>query len=194
MFNSFPHFLTSSECLRSMFRSGNLAKEDKTCRKVIAQRIQASEIDLSIDPILQDACSLDLVKFCRNVPAKDAKKLQCLFYILRQEDPSSVDKIQSSKMLKEINKVALGTDSLRKECVDVLKKRSEMFRLAVRELPYTADAIRDVNDLYQQISASPHRNYLLIVACSMLLIIFIGGLVCGRVTKRARREYVQKVR
>ena len=36
-----------------MFKSNELVKQDLKCPKVIAQRIQVSEIDMMIDPILQ---------------------------------------------------------------------------------------------------------------------------------------------
>ena len=36
-----------------MFKSNELMKQDPKCPKVIAQRIQVSEIDMMIDPILQ---------------------------------------------------------------------------------------------------------------------------------------------
>ena len=41
------------ECLRMMFKSNQLAQKDNECSKVIAQRIQISEVDMMIDPILQ---------------------------------------------------------------------------------------------------------------------------------------------
>ena len=55
------------------------------------------------------------------------------------------------------------------------------------------NCLYNISDLFQ-ISSSPHRNYLLIITCSLLFIIFVGGLLCGRVSKRARVEYVQKIR
>lgn len=76
--------------------------------------------------IFQDACSLDLVKFCRHVPAKEAKRLQCLFYILREEQPIAGN--ENLVRPKDIDDRRLGSDTLRKECIEVLKKRSEMFK------------------------------------------------------------------
>ena len=182
---------TIEDCLRTLFRAGKLDRKDSGCRKIVAQRIQVSEIDMSIDPFLQNSCSLDLARFCRNVPPKDGKRLQCLFYLLRQTDNSQKTHNTEGKVVRGSN----GPDKLGKECLNVLIKRSEMFKLAVKELPNThVAAIRDINDLYLQLSSSPHRNYLLIVSISMLSIIFIGGLLCGRITKRARKEYIQKVR
>ena len=74
----------------------------------------------------QDACSLDLVKFCRNVPARDGKRLQCLFYILRDEE--RIGEGDSKRNSKNINDNQSGIDTLGKECVKVLKQRSEMFK------------------------------------------------------------------
>ena len=74
----------------------------------------------------QDACSLDLVKFCRNVPARDGKRLQCLFYILRDEE--RIDEGDSKRNSKSINDNQSDIDTLGKECIKVLKQRSEMFK------------------------------------------------------------------
>ena len=41
------------ECLRMMFQSNELSQQDHDCPKLIAQRIQVSEVDSMIDPILQ---------------------------------------------------------------------------------------------------------------------------------------------
>ena len=41
------------ECLRMMFQSNKLSQQDQDCPKLIAQRIQVSEVDSMIDPILQ---------------------------------------------------------------------------------------------------------------------------------------------
>ena len=146
------------DCLRMMFKANKLAERDKRCSKVIAQRIQVSEIDMIIDPILQvyrlntffvcfkkfiiiyhiqisnyyffelwqDACSLDLVKFCRNVPAREGKRLHCLFYILREEE--QLEGGNKKVHPKDIHDHQNGVDTLQKECVDVLKQRSEMFK------------------------------------------------------------------
>ena len=66
------------------------------------------------------------MKFCRNVPARDGKRLQCLFYILRDEERlDGGDKKSDSKDVKDNQ---LGLDSLGEECVKVLKQRSEMFK------------------------------------------------------------------
>ncbi len=45
-----------------------------------------------------------------------------------------------------------------------------------------------VNDLVSSIASSPARNYFLALFCAVLGVIFIGGLFCGRVTKRVRAE------
>ena len=46
------------ECLRMMFQSNELSQQDHDCPKLIAQRIQVSEVDSMIDPILQVWLSL----------------------------------------------------------------------------------------------------------------------------------------
>ena len=68
------------------------------------------------------------MKFCRDVPAKEGKRLQCLFYILRDEETSSGNNNPSHQ--KDIGSHA-GMDTLQKECADILRKRSKMFQYVI---------------------------------------------------------------
>ena len=45
-----------------------------------------------------------------------------------------------------------------------------------------------VNDLLQQVYESEARSYLLTVILGVILCIFVGGLLCGRVTKRVSQQ------
>jgi len=45
-----------------------------------------------------------------------------------------------------------------------------------------------VNELLQQVYESEARSYLLAIVLGVILCIFIGGLLCGRVTKRVKRQ------
>ena len=64
----------------------------------------------------------------RNVPAKEGKRLQCLFYILRDEDTSSGNSNPSHQ--KDIGSHT-GMDTLQKECAEILRKRSKMFQYVI---------------------------------------------------------------
>ena len=52
--------------------------------------------------------------------------------------------------------------------------------------------MESVNDMVYQISASPARNYLLGIICSIIGVIFLIGITCGRVTKRVTKENKMK--
>lgn len=45
--------------------------------------------------------------------------------------------------------------------------------------------IEDLGDVYNEISSSPSKKYFLIVGISIVGLVFIFGLYCGRITKRA---------
>lgn len=48
----------------------------------------------------------------------------------------------------------------------------------------------DINDVYNQISSSPSKKYFLLIGISIVGLIFIFGLFCGRMTRRAM--YIKK--
>ena len=52
--------------------------------------------------------------------------------------------------------------------------------------------MESVNELVAQISASPAKTYLLGVICSIIGVIFLIGITCGRVTKRVTKENKMK--
>ena len=64
------------------------------------------------------------------MPAKEGKRLQCLFYILREQEPTAGE--DALVRPKDADTSRLGIDTLRNECADLLKKRSEMFKYVQR--------------------------------------------------------------
>ena len=58
-----------------------------------------------------------------------------------------------------------------------------MYAMAIEAVPLSS-----MEDLYQQVYKSPHRNYFMLVAFSFVGAIFLIGMLCGRTTKRIRRE------
>ncbi|XP_023221124.1 Golgi apparatus protein 1-like [Centruroides sculpturatus] len=85
-------------------------------------------------------------------------ELSCLLAVLEGETPSS---------------------ELTPECKSILSKRVEMFEYAAQVAP-----AETIEELVRQVASSPARNYFAVVAMGLLGIIFVGGLFCGRVTKR----------
>ncbi|OWR44042.1 putative MG-160, partial [Danaus plexippus plexippus] len=47
------------------------------------------------------------------------------------------------------------------------------------------NVIENLGDVYTEISSSPSKKYFLVVGISIVGLIFIFGLYCGRMTKRA---------
>ena len=59
----------------------------------------------------------------------------------------------------------------------------EMYKMAVVVAP-----LNGVQDFYDQIVASPQRNYIFIMICIFIGSIFVIGIFFGRVTNRIRTE------
>ena len=82
------------------------------------------------------------MKFCRDVPAKEGKRLQCLFYILRDEETSSGNNNPSHP--KDIGSM----DTLQKECADILRKRSKMFQYVLVKCLHICVSIYEYFDIF----------------------------------------------
>ena len=130
------------------------------CEEAVATLIEFTNADIHTDPVLHEACSLDLSKFCREVPQGNSQQLKCLAMVLH--DPK----------LK-----------LEPKCSELLQKRMEMFNMALKVVP-----IEGLQDLLVQVSMSPHKNYFLLLVGMFFSLIFNVGLLCGRDTKRVKRE------
>ena len=61
-----------SECLKNLLSKGKLLEsgDGRECEKEVATLVEkeAAMLDVSSDKVLFDACSMDLGKFCRNIP------------------------------------------------------------------------------------------------------------------------------
>ena len=156
-----------TECLKMMLKDNELSSsDDKICKATVARRIELGSVDLSLDPLFKSACAMDLSKYCLDVPVIEAQQTECLSNVL-----------QSNK------------HKLRSQCEKFVKKRLAMLTVAVKEVPMVG-----FQDLYLHLSQSPNRNYFLSVTIGMICFIFVFGLICGRATRRARQEFISKVR
>jgi len=145
------------ECLKELFKTEKLSG---TCRVQVQLLIQSTQIDIHVDPTLNRACAIDLLMRCDGVPPGDGRLIGCLLNELEKEKNG-------------------GEPRLRPQCKSILSVRYELFQLAGS--PAKMDSLED---LYSHVSFSPHRNYFLIVGMTMVGVIFIFGLFCGRATKR----------
>ncbi|XP_063847233.1 LOW QUALITY PROTEIN: Golgi apparatus protein 1-like [Scylla paramamosain] len=126
------------------------------CRLHLAHIIETQRADLSADPFLNQVCGVDDNKFCTGM--ESGTHFSCLLDVL------------------ERNPQGLNT-----ECREALRKRQEMYSAAIK-----MTNIGSMSDLVRHVNASTERTYLLMVLFVLVGAIFIGGLFCGRVTKRTK--------
>ncbi|XP_053972285.1 Golgi apparatus protein 1 [Hylaeus volcanicus] len=146
---------TVEECLKIEFNAGNRDMKEE-CRLEIADLIEQRKADINADPLLQKACAVDVSKYCSDVSQGAGRHILCL-----------------QNVLEDSNK------SLQPDCYKMLTTRIEMFKNAAKLI-----APNSIEELYSTINQSPARRYFMIVALTMIGIIFISGLFCGRVTRR----------
>ncbi|XP_033338391.1 Golgi apparatus protein 1 [Megalopta genalis] len=143
------------ECLKIEFNSGNRDMKEE-CRLEIAALIEQRRADINVDPLLQKACAIDVSKYCSAIPQGGGKHIMCL-----------------QNVMDDSNK------SLQPDCYKMLTTRIEMFRNAVKLI-----SPNSIQELYSTVNRSPARRYFMIVALTMIGLIFITGLFCGRVSRR----------
>ncbi|XP_066589109.1 Golgi apparatus protein 1 [Prorops nasuta] len=143
------------ECLKKEFNAGNKDMKEE-CRIEIAELIQLAKADINVDPLLQEACATDVKKFCSSVPQGGGRHITCLQNVLQDT-----------------------TKSLQPDCYKMLTTRIEMFRNAAK-----ITGPLSLKELYTTVNQSPARRYFIIVALSMIGLIFIFGMFCGKVTRR----------
>jgi len=143
----------------------NFAKlKNGGCKKEVAYMIAESRVDVHIDPLLNSACQKDLITLCGTEPQGMGRKMSCLLANL------------------EHNPKEMSTN-----CLGMLKRRKELWEYAAQVAP-----AESFQELYEEISASPHKNYFMAVFFTVVGVIFIVGLTCGRVTKKVRAELKNK--
>ena len=52
------------------------------CRVEVAILIQESKADIHVDPLLQRACTVDLLKYCSNVQSGNGRREFTIFYTI----------------------------------------------------------------------------------------------------------------
>ncbi|BFZ12791.1 hypothetical protein BsWGS_15830 [Bradybaena similaris] len=138
--------------------------KDPKCKEEVAYVVAESRIDVHVDPLLQAACQQDLVSHCVNIVAGQGRQMACLLTSL-ERNPKS----------------------LTLECKNILQGRKELWESAAQVAP-----AESFSEILNQMSSSPARNYFFAILFTVIGIIFIVGLTCGRVTKRVRAEIKNK--
>ncbi|EDV97363.1 Golgi apparatus protein 1 isoform X2 [Drosophila grimshawi] len=145
------------ECLKAAFLRKQLINRE--CQLEVASLIAEAKADIHVDPILETACTVDLLRYCSKVMSGDGRKLGCLRTLLRQTPKS-----------------------LEADCREKLERRIEMFRNADDTL---AQPPEDMQQLVQQVVTSPARKFFLVILMSVTGLVFLTGILLGRATKRA---------
>ncbi|XP_056455527.1 Golgi apparatus protein 1-like [Gadus chalcogrammus] len=139
----------------------NLLKiKPEACKKEVLNMLKESKADIFVDPVLHTACALDIKHQCAAIPPGHGRQMSCL-----------LDSMQDKRV------------RLQPECKKRLQDRIDMWGYAAKVAP--ADGF---SDLAMQVMTSPSKNYLLASIGGGVALLFVLGLLCGRITKRLTQE------
>uniref|UniRef100_A0A671VUS2 Golgi apparatus protein 1 n=1 Tax=Sparus aurata TaxID=8175 RepID=A0A671VUS2_SPAAU len=139
----------------------NLLKiKQDTCKKEVLNMLKESKADIFVDPVLHTACALDLKHHCAAITPGRGRQMSCLMEALQD---------------KRVR--------LQPECKKRLQDRIDMWSYAAKVAP-----AEGFSDLAMQVMTSPSKNYILLMIALSVCVLFLVGLLCGRITKRVTRE------
>eukprot|EP00064_Thunnus_orientalis_P021196 superscaffoldBa00006285_g21353 len=139
----------------------NLLKiKQDACKKEVLNMLKESKADIFVDPVLHTACALDLKHHCAAITPGRGRQMSCLMEALQD---------------KRVR--------LQPECKKRLQDRIDMWSYAAKVAP-----AEGFSDLAVQVMMSPSKNYILLMIALSVCILFLVGLLCGRITKRVTRE------
>ncbi|XP_036066667.1 Golgi apparatus protein 1 isoform X1 [Oryzias melastigma] len=139
----------------------NLLKiKHEDCKKEVLNMLKESKADIFVDPVLHTACALDLKHHCAAITPGRGRQMSCLMEALQD---------------KRVR--------LQPECKKRLQDRIDMWSYAAKVAP-----AEGFSDLAVQVMTSPSKNYLLFMVALSVCVLFLVGLLCGRITKRVTRE------
>ncbi|MEQ2264796.1 glycogenin glucosyltransferase glg1 [Xenotaenia resolanae] len=140
---------------------GNLLKiKLEACKKEVLNMLKESKADIFVDPVLHTACALDLKHHCAAITPGRGRQMSCLMEALQD---------------KRIR--------LQPECKKRLQDRIDMWGYAAKVAP-----AEGFSDLAVQVMTSPSKNYILVMITLSVCVLFLVGLLCGRITKRVTRD------
>uniref|UniRef100_A0A8C7UIB0 Golgi apparatus protein 1 n=1 Tax=Oncorhynchus mykiss TaxID=8022 RepID=A0A8C7UIB0_ONCMY len=130
------------------------------CKKEVLNMLKESKADVFVDPVLHTACALDLKHQCAAVTPGRGRQMSCL-----------LESLQDKRV------------RLQPECKKRLQDRMDMWSYAAKVAP-----AEGFSDLAMQVMTSPSKNYILFIISLGVIVLFLVGLLCGRITKRVTRE------
>lgn len=116
------------ECLKMAFLNGKIVSPE--CKFEVALLIQEAKADIHVDPLLQRACTVDLLKYCSNVKSGNGRReyfnmRSILNLILIKKNFVSHLELRCLQTILSDQSKALEPD-----CRSKLEKRMEMFKNA----------------------------------------------------------------
>ncbi|XP_049579323.1 Golgi apparatus protein 1 isoform X1 [Syngnathus scovelli] len=139
----------------------NLLKiKQDACKNEVLNMLKESKADIFVDPVLHTACALDIKHHCAAIPPGKGRQMSCLMEALQD---------------KRVR--------LQPECKKRLQDRLEMWSYAAKVAP-----AEGFSDLAAQVLTSPSKNYILSMMGASVALLFLMGLLCGRLTKRVTQE------
>uniref|UniRef100_A0A8C7JJY0 Golgi apparatus protein 1 n=1 Tax=Oncorhynchus kisutch TaxID=8019 RepID=A0A8C7JJY0_ONCKI len=130
------------------------------CKKEVLNILKESKADIFVDPVLHTACALDIKHQCAAIPPGRGRQMSCLMEALQD---------------KRVR--------LQPECKKRLQDRIDMWSYAAKVAP-----AEGFSDLAMQVMTSPSKTYILAMIGLSVCILFLFGLLCGRMTKRLMQE------
>ncbi|KOB78150.1 putative golgi apparatus protein cysteine-rich fibroblast growth factor receptor [Operophtera brumata] len=141
------------------------------CKLVIVNRMIEQNTDYRFNNNLQDACKVDIQQHCSEEKFRESKlTTPCeneLANVLKEQALNyRLDPLLGRLCKAEIQTIC----SLQTE---ITNSEGQM------------NVIENLGDVYTELSTSPSKKYFLVVGMSVVGLIFIFGLYCGRITKKA---------
>ena len=161
--------------------------------------------------MLHRACAIDLVTYCKDVPPGEGRSKDgvfCVFFFNSMYSHFNnfmhLYLLGLKCLLTMKAQTGLKLDS---KCIEMLHSRTQLFASAAKvnadlhlslttskyqmqylffifEYYFQALRMESVNDLVEQISLSPAKNFFLVLGFSLIGAILLLGVFCGRISKR----------
>uniref|UniRef100_A0A671RUE9 Golgi apparatus protein 1 n=1 Tax=Sinocyclocheilus anshuiensis TaxID=1608454 RepID=A0A671RUE9_9TELE len=131
------------------------------CKKEVLNILKESKADIFVDPVLHTACALDIKHQCAAIPPGRGRQMSCLMEALQD---------------KRVR--------LQPECKKRLQDRIDMWSYAAKVAP-----AEGFSDLAGQVFTSPAKTYILSMLAMCVVLLFLMGLLCGRITKRQGKRH-----
>ncbi|XP_063053425.1 Golgi apparatus protein 1 [Engraulis encrasicolus] len=139
----------------------NLLKiKHEGCKKEVLNILKESKADIFVDPVLHTACALDIKHQCASIPPGKGRQMSCLMEALQD---------------KRVR--------LQPECKKRLQDRIDMWSYAAKAAP-----AEGFSELAGEVLSSPAKTYLLSMLGLSVSLLFLLGLLCGRITKRVTQQ------